>query len=73
MDNITKEKIEQIIRQEIQLEDDMLDLYSVLLKKDSFLYSLDLEDRNLASEILNILLRDTKHHKIIMGKIVQNL
>lgn len=73
MDNETKENLKNIINSEIGLEDDMLELYSVLLKNDSYLQQLEENDKNLATEILNSLLRDTARHKKTMTEIISNL
>jgi len=73
MDNITKEKLNEIINREIKLEDDMLGLYAEMLKGDSFLSKFDEEDYDIASEIINVLLRDTKRHKETMESMAQNL
>jgi hypothetical protein len=66
-------KIKGIIQKEIQLEDDMLALYSGLLKTDEFLNNLSAEDKNLVSEIITSLLRDTERHKITMQEIINGL
>lgn len=73
MDNQTKEKLENIIKKEIQLEDDMLRLYSVLLQNNTFLDNLDENDKNLVEEIIKSLLKDTSRHKQVMQKIIDNL
>jgi hypothetical protein len=73
MDLGNKEKISDIIKKEIKLEDDMLGLYSGLLKHDDFLKKIELEDASLVEEIINILLRDTERHKKTMQDLVNNL
>lgn len=73
MDLDNKEKTIEIIRREIELEDDMLDLYSNLLKGSDLISSLSENDRNLAEEILNMLLRDTARHKQTMQKLISSL
>ncbi|MFA6382390.1 MAG: hypothetical protein WCX08_03950 [Candidatus Buchananbacteria bacterium] len=66
-------KIKGIIQKEIQLEDDMLALYSGLLKTDEFLNNLSVDDKNLVSEIITSLLRDTERHKTTMQEIINGL
>lgn len=73
MDDQTKVKVKDIIKKEIQLEDDMLGLYSILLKNDEFLRNLNENDKSLVREIINSLLRDTARHKQTMEKIISNL
>lgn len=73
MDDQTKVKVKDIIKKEIQLEDDMLGLYSILLKNDEFLRNLNENDKSLVGEIINSLLRDTARHKQTMEKIISNL
>lgn len=73
MDKQTKEKITSIIKKEIQLEDDMLELYSTFLGKLDIFKKMSEGDRSIATEILNMLLRDTKKHKIMMQEIINNL
>ena len=72
MDNITKEKLTNIISREIQVEDSMLALYCNMVQK-SIMTDLSAEDKNLAEEILNILIRDTERHKETMNKVIGNL
>lgn len=73
MESENKEKIIKIIQQEIELEDDMLGLYSDLLRQSDLISQLSSNDQTLASEILNILLRDTARHKKIMQELIGNL
>ncbi|MFA6410433.1 MAG: hypothetical protein WCW26_02540 [Candidatus Buchananbacteria bacterium] len=70
MDNAEKQKVKDIISREIALEDDMLGLYSGLIKTEDFLNSLSQSDKDLVNEIINILLRDTARHKQTMEKII---
>ncbi len=73
MDDQNKGKIKEIIQKEIQLEDDMLNLYSTFLKDDSFLDNLEENDRDMVHEILNSLLNDTVRHKKTMEEIINSL
>lgn len=73
MDQDTKNKLQDIIQKEIQIEDDMLGLYSNFLKQEEFLNNLSENDKNLVVEILNSLLRDTSKHKQEMKNIINNL
>lgn len=61
-----------MIRREIELEDDMLNLYTGMLKEDVFLNELNENDKNLVVEIINVLLRDTARHKKTMEGIIQS-
>ena len=73
MENTNQEKVKEIIRQEIQFEDDMLMLYSSLLKNDDFLGRLNENDKNSVQEIINMLLRGTARHKATNGGLINNL
>lgn len=66
-----KEKIAEIIKKEITLEDDMLALYTQILKKEPIIRKLKENDKNMVSEIINILLRDTARHKKAMQEILK--
>ena len=73
MDSQTKEKVINIIKKEIQLEDDMLGLYSGLLKQADFLDKLEENDKDLVDGIINGLLRDTSRHKKTMEDVINRL
>jgi len=73
MDEQTKKKIQTIMRREVEVEDDMISLYSIFLKEDEIINKMPDEDRNLVNEIVNILLADTARHKNTMENLIKNL
>ncbi len=73
MDEQTKEKIQTIMRREVEVEDDMIALYSVFLKEDEIIAKMPAADRSLVDEIIKILLADTARHKLTMENLIKNL
>lgn len=67
-----KKRLTDIIRKEIEIEDDMLELYAKTVKND-FIDSMSEADKNLAQGIIDGLLRDTSRHKKTMEEIINNL
>jgi len=61
------------MRQEVEVEDDMIELYSVLLREDEIIGKMPEEDRDTINEIINILLADTTRHKNTMENLIKNL
>lgn len=66
-----REKITEIIKKEIVLEDDMLSLYTLILKKEPALKELKANDKEMVVQIIDILLRDTARHKKMMSEILK--
>jgi len=70
---LEKAKIEDIIKKEIAIEDDMVALYTKILKEEPIIKKLNTNDKNMVDEIINILLRDTKRHIETMHGILKSL
>ncbi len=73
MEQTNSEKVIEIIRREIELEDDMLGLYASMIAKDSCLEGIKENDLIICKEIINGLLRDTERHKKTMQEIISKL
>jgi len=73
MDDATKQKLRQMISQEIEVEDDMLGLYSVFLKEDFIIGKMAAGDKEIVLGIIENLLADTARHKKTMAKLAANL
>ena len=67
---VEKEKISEIIKKEISLEDEMMTLYSQILKKEPIIKRLKDNDKNMVTQIIDILLRDTARHKKTMQSLL---
>ncbi len=72
-DNDTKKRVTNIIRREIEIEDDMLSLYTGILKNEEFFDRLEANDKELVSGILSVILADTARHKKTMEGIIENI
>ncbi len=72
-DKDTKKKVTNIIRREIEIEDDMLSLYTGILKNEEFFSRLEANDKELVSGILSVILTDTARHKKTMEEIIENI
>ncbi|MBU1164653.1 hypothetical protein KKA15_03775 [Patescibacteria group bacterium] len=68
---VEKSTVQEVIRKEIAIEDDMIDLYTRILKEEPIMKKLNENDKNMVNEIINILLRDTKNHIKTMNDILK--
>lgn len=73
MEEKNRDKIIEIIKREIELEDDMLGLYASMISKESCLETMSENDKNICHEIITGLLRDTERHKKTMQEIISKL
>lgn len=73
MEQKNREKLIEIIKREIELEDDMLGLYASMISKDSYLDEMSENDKNICHEIITGLLRDTARHKKSMEEVIAKI